>query len=447
VSQLAQRGVAARQSEGRANGATAAPDSSRTDVVIAGAGLMGRLLAWRLSRLGRRVAVVDPAPGPQPPEVGVLPVSPQGAVLGSSAAPRQRGTAPHAAAWTAAGMLSPTAEMDAADPAVAMLGWRSLALWPVVCSALGQPALCRREGSLLLAHASDRGAARRVLARLDQAVQADPGHGAGRAPEPLTRAALQALEPALLPELQAWRLPGEGQVLPRELLAALHAEASPQTRWHWGRRVEEAGPGSVRLDDGRRLNADLVIDVRGIGARHAQTAVAEDTAPPLRGVRGEVVWLHAPGVGLQRPVRLLHPRHRVYVVPRPDDLIVVGASEVESDDTGPVTLRTAVELMAAAHSVLPALAEARIVHMDANLRPAYADHLPRIAHAPGLLRINGLFRHGWLMAPALLDDALAPLGIESLLTEMGRASDAEPVSQNLPAFTPVRADKETTHAD
>lgn len=132
---------------------------------------------------------------------------------------------------------------------------------------------------------------------------------------------------------------------------------------------------------------------------------------PVRGVRGEVVWLHAPGVRLLRPVRLLHPRHRVYIVPRPGDLFVVGASEIESEDRSPVSLRSAVELMAAAHSVIPELAEARIVHMEANLRPALPDNEPHTHVEPGLLRINGLFRHGWLLAPALVQDALENRGL------------------------------------
>ncbi|MBA4262048.1 MAG: hypothetical protein C0443_08570, partial [Comamonadaceae bacterium] len=129
------------------------------------------------------------------------------------------------------------------------------------------------------------------------------------------------------------------------------------------------------------------------------------------GVRGEVVWLHAPGVPLHRPVRLLHPRHRVYIVPRPGDHIVIGASEIESEDRSPVSLRSAVELMAAAQSVMPELAEARIVHLETNLRPALPDNEPRVEHQDGLLRINGLYRHGWLLAPALVQDALAALGL------------------------------------
>lgn len=130
----------------------------------------------------------------------------------------------------------------------------------------------------------------------------------------------------------------------------------------------------------------------------------------VRGVRGEVIWLDCPGHGLTRPVRLLHPRHRVYIVPRSARDVLVGASEIESEDRSPVSLRSAVELMAAAHSVLPALAEARIVRLDVNLRPALPDNNPRIEHAGRRLAINGLFRHGWLLAPALVEQALAQAG-------------------------------------
>jgi glycine oxidase len=350
-------------------------------VVIAGAGLLGRLLAWRLSRAGHAVQVVDPALGPQAPATGQL---------GTHAA-----QAAHAAGFTAAGMLSPLAELDSATPALARLGQRSLGLWQGIAQALGEPDLVRCVGSLMLTHASDRGAAARVLARLQ--VQA-PLAGLGL-PQALGRDDLMALEPALAPGLHGWWLAGEGQVLPREMLQALQREAIG-VQWHWQRRVSEVSPGQLLLDDGQHLRADWVIDVRGLGAR-AQL--------PLRGVRGELLWLHAPGVSLQRPLRLLHPRHRVYLVPRPGDLVVVGASEVESEDRSPVSLRSAVELMAAAHSVIPELAEARIVHLESNLRPALPDHHPTVRQQPGLLEINGLYRHGWLIAPALVQDALADL--------------------------------------
>lgn len=352
---------------------------------IAGAGVLGRLLAWQLARTGHEVCVVDPAAGPQAP-----PLSASGAGAVSSA---QR-----AAGFTAAGMLSPLAELDHADDRIAALGWRSLPLWAAVAEALpANPPLLRCHGSLLLAHRSDLGSAQRVLARL----QATAGKDAAQA---LSADALRALEPALASGLQGWLLPGEGQVMPRELLQAL-AEHAAGVQWHWGRQATEVHPGAITLDDGTTLPCDLAIDVRGLGAR--------STGLTLRGVRGEILWLHAPGGVLHRPVRLLHPRHRIYLVPRPGDVVVVGASEIESEDRSPISLRTAVELMSAAHSVLPELAEARLLHHDTHLRPATPDHLPHLHHQSGLLQINGLFRHGWLIAPALVQDALCMAGLST----------------------------------
>ncbi|MFT4195578.1 FAD-dependent oxidoreductase [Ottowia sp.] len=357
---------------------------------IAGAGLLGRLLAWRLARAGHRVAVFDPAAGPE----GVL----------RSRAPEPY--LPTAAGFTAAGMLSPLAELDNAEPAVAALGWRSLPLWRCIAAALPGHPFFAAQGSLMVAHRADAGAAQRVLDRLRAATATpewrvlSPAEGV----QPLDSAALRELEPAVQGPAQAWLLPGEGQIDTVATLNALHA-AAEGVLWHWRQpvRAVEAGEGggTLALADGRVLAFDAVIDVRGTGAR-PQWAV--------RGVRGEVAWLHAPGHGLQRPVRLLHPRHRVYLVPRPGDVVLVGASEIESEDRSPASLRSVVELLAAAHSVVPALAEARILALDVNLRPALPDNAPRVEHGPRLLRINGLFRHGWLLAPALVDQALRDNG-------------------------------------
>ena len=369
---------------------------------IAGAGLLGRLLAWQLSRRGHQVSVFDSAAGPQP-------------VARSQAGDPY---VPTAAGFTAAGMLSPLSELDNAEPAVAHMGFRSLALWPGILAALpGAPELVVR-GSLLLAHRADLGAARRVLDRLHAATDT-PEWRHLRLPageQPLSLAELRALEPTIQGPAHAWLLPGEGHIDTVATMNALHAGA-PGVAWHWSAPVRTlhggAAGGTLGLADGRTLAFDVVIDVRGAGAR-----------PELRvrGVRGEVVWLDCPDHGLTRPARLLHPRHFVYMVPRSSRDVVVGASEIESEDRSPVSLRTAVELMAAAHSVLPGLAEARILKLDVNLRPALPDNNPLIEHAGRLLRINGLFRHGWLLAPALVERALA----EAPWLDTALASDGRP---------------------
>ncbi len=392
---------------------------------IAGAGLLGRLLAWQLSRAGHRVSVFDAAASERP--------------VARSQAPESY--VPTAAAFTAAGMLSPLSELDNAEPAVAALGWRSLALWPRIAAALpGAPAVTVA-GSLLVAHRADLGAAQRVLARM-QAAMATPEWRTASPPEgaqPLDAAAMRALEPSIQGPAHAWLLPGEGFIDTVAMMDALYSGAVGAD-WHWGQRVLAVdageGGGTLRLAGGRVLAFDVVIDVRGAGAGLLSLPLGErwgegrpsphqsprpspqpspqrgEAVSPLRvrGVRGEVIWLDCPAHGLTRPVRLLHPRHRVYIVPRSARDVLVGASEIESEDRSPVSLRSATELMAAAHSVVPALAEARILKLDVNLRPALPDNNPLVAWQGRKLTINGLFRHGWLLAPALVERALAADG-------------------------------------
>lgn len=373
---------------------------------IAGAGVAGRLLAFQLARLGHDVEVFDMAP--------------------DAAAPEGQRSHP-AAAFTAAGMLSPLAELDRAPADIAERGWRSLDLWPGIVAALGPqyrtPALLRLNGSLLVAHPGDAGAALRVLTRMkaanarsarerlhDVSERDDPttlhlcdprDKPPQRDPQALARDALAALEPALLPGLQGWLLPGEGQVDGARLLPALVAE-SPGVRWHWGQRVTQVEPHLLHVAGQRPVPVDFAVDTRGLGARGT---------PALRGVRGELLWLRAPGLELRRPVRCIHARHRVYLVPRHGDLVIVGATEIDSEDTSPVSVRSTLELLSAAHSIVPQLAEARIVRTDTHLRPATPDQRPHLHCEPGLVRLNGLFRHGFLLAPALIEEALERTGL------------------------------------
>nr|WP_295783631.1 FAD-dependent oxidoreductase [Rhodoferax sp.] len=357
---------------------------------IAGAGLLGRLLALELSRAGHRVDVFDPAGGPGPKAES------------DSAA----------AAWTAAGMLSPVAELECADARVFAWGLRSCYLWPSIVHGLGEPVGLSLHGSLLLAHRGDAGAAQRVVSLLQSKA------GAPYQPKLLDAKRLAELEPSIQGPALSWLLPCEGQIHTVQAMQALAVQATRQgTHWHWRSTVHAVEPGLLRVQTqrsvrpesaevirlaqpelGDSLRFDHVFDVRGIGARPQL---------PVRGVRGEVFWLHAPGVQLSRAVRLMHPRHTVYIVPRPDDMLVVGASEIESEDRSPVSLRSTLELLSAAHSVIPELAEARVVHSETNLRPALPDNLPLLTREPGITRINGLYRHGWLVAPAMVEEALA----------------------------------------
>jgi glycine oxidase len=141
-----------------------------------------------------------------------------------------------------------------------------------------------------------------------------------------------------------------------------------------------------------------VIDCRGLAARDGQ--------PELRGVKGELILVETNEVTLARPVRLIHPRWPLYLIPREDHLFMLGATSIEAEDTG-VSVRSALELLSAAYTVHPAFAEARVIEFGSGLRPAFPDNLPRITLAHGnRILINGLYRHGFLIAPALAEMTL-----------------------------------------
>jgi len=132
--------------------------------------------------------------------------------------------------------------------------------------------------------------------------------------------------------------------------------------------------------------------------------------PGLRGVRGEMLVLRAPDIHLSRPVRLLHPRHPLYIVPRGDGMFMLGATQVESADRRGVSARAVLELLSAAYALDARFAEAEVLETGADLRPAFTDNVPRVvvrarASNHPVLHLNGLFRHGYLMAPALARQA------------------------------------------
>jgi glycine oxidase len=137
-----------------------------------------------------------------------------------------------------------------------------------------------------------------------------------------------------------------------------------------------------------------VIDCRGLFAR--------DTQPNLRGVKGEMVIVETDEIVLARPVRLIHPRWPLYIIPRANNQFMIGATSIEREDAG-VSVRSALELLSAAYAVHPAFGEARIVEIGSGLRPAFPDNLPRIAIDDRKIAVNGLYRHGFLLAPALAE--------------------------------------------
>ncbi|MBT2334589.1 FAD-dependent oxidoreductase [Variovorax paradoxus] len=348
---------------------------------ILGAGLMGRLLAVTLARAGCKVELFE---------------------AGSA-------EAEGAAARVAAAMLAPLAESAVAPVSVVRMGRYALSRWPELLAPLAQPVFFQREGTLVLWHRQDAAEAARLARLLARTGAQVPELAPMRT---LDGTGIAALEPSLGQRFaQGLFLPGEGQLDNRALLASLLAtlQASADVKLHW---QSPRAPGD--FSPGTPGQPDWVIDCRGLGAKPQWNA--------LRGVRGEVIRVHAPEVALQRPTRLVHPRYPLYIAPKPGSVFVIGATEIESDDMSPASVRSTLELLSAAYAVHSGFAEARILEIATQCRPTLPDNLPAIRQPqPRVLQINGLYRHGFMIAPAVLDAAMELLvhGRSALAQNLG----------------------------
>jgi glycine oxidase len=194
---------------------------------------------------------------------------------------------------------------------------------------------------------------------------------------------IAALEPDLADRFRrALFFPREAHLEPRRALPGL---------------AEALAKRGVAIRFGVERAEGFVIDCRGLAAR--------DVSPDLRGVRGEMVVIRSREVSLSRPVRLLHPRIPLYIVPRGEGVFMIGATAIESEARGGVSVRSAVELLNAAYALHPAFGEAEILELGADLRPAFPDNLPAVRRGPNGLLVNGLYRHGFLLAPAMARQA------------------------------------------
>jgi glycine oxidase len=275
---------------------------------------------------------------------------------------RDNETMTASASHFAGGMLAPWCEAEAAEPVITRLGLRSLDLWREQVPDLPF------NGSLVVAHPRDR-------ADFDRFARMTGGH------ERLGSERIAELEPALDGRFrEALFFAGEGHVEPRKILPRLRE------------RLADLGVNIHFETEHEPTDDHITVDCRGLAAR--------DTAPSLRGIKGEMIVVETSEIVLSRPVRLLHPRWPLYIVPREDHRFMIGATSIESEDRG-VSVRSALELLSAAYAVHPAFGEARIVEIGAGLRPAFPDNLPRIDIDGRRIAVNGLYRHGFLLAPAL----------------------------------------------
>ena len=380
-------------------------------VGIVGAGLMGRLLALRLSEQGWRVTLFD----------------------------RDNPDGHQSCGHTGAGMLSPVAELESSEPLIAQLGFESLNLWESLLGRLSQPVFFQRAGTVAVAHHLDAPElghfARMLQVKLAAPVLqpwVEPMQTGEAIRWRLTSEELSALEPQLGERFRTGIfLPEEGQIDNRQLMPALAQALSKQgVTWHSNTPILSIAPHEVE-DAQQSHRFDWVIDCRGLGANADWAQV--------RGVRGEIIRVHAPEVRLNRPVRLMHPRHPLYVVPRENHNYLIGATSLESEDFRPMTVQSAMELLSAAFTVHPGFAESTLQEMSVNCRPALPDNLPRIELSSGLIRVNGLYRHGFLISPKLAELVCSLMATCSL-------SEADVAYQSLITHTETDKTEEPTYA-
>ena len=344
------------------------------DAVIIGAGPIGTAVAWRCAQRGLSVPVIDPDP--------------------------LRG------AWrTAAGMLSPTSELQYAEEPLYRLGRASLAAFPAFVDELeqltGERVAFWPCGTLSIAWDAADLAAQRDLHAFWRSVGAEA--------QLLTGQELRQLEPALAAGIPGGLLTADDhQVDPRRLHAALAAAAAlagvRSVRSTAEVLADERVTG-VRLADGTVVSAPTVVNAAGAWAAGVAGIPAEAGAP-VRPVKGQTVRLRLPGSSrLRHVVRGAVRGQPIYLVPRADGRIVVGASVEEAGFDDRPRAGAIYELLRDAQTVLPELGEAEFEEVCTGFRPGSPDNAPIIGPTalPGLVHATGHFRNGILLTPVTAD--------------------------------------------
>lgn len=319
-----------------------------TSALVVGAGVLGIWQALLLSKAGFKVRLIERSPEPF-----------------ADTASRYAGA-----------MIAPYCEAEKAPTLVREYGLHSAHLWREHFHGLTE------RGSIVVAHARDRAELRRFARQTT-------GHRTVGTSE------LATLEPDIAKRFAtALYFPDEAHMTtPTAMRSLLDLARAAGAEIAFG----ETWP------EGARADADWLIDCRGIAAR--------PDLKDLRGVRGERVLIRTQDVSLSRPVRLLHPRQPLYVVPWSggdyDNTFMVGATVIESSDDRHMTVRSALELLGLTYALHPGFSEAEILDIGAGIRPAFPDNVPRVIVDRGqrVIRVNGAYRHGFLLSPVLAEVA------------------------------------------
>ncbi|MEP2920655.1 FAD-dependent oxidoreductase [Sulfitobacter sp.] len=308
-----------------------------TVVTVVGAGVAGLCVARALLDRGADVTLVD----------------------------RHNDTGPHACSWWAGGMLAPFCEGESAEEPVVRLGQQAADWWQA------KTGVVQRQGSLVVSAARDKSDLARFARRTTGFRE-------------VTGSEISDLEPDLGGRFsRGLFFDTEAHLAPRAALARLRDSL----------RADGAQFVQDNANPAQYAQRGLTVDCRGFQARNDLS--------DLRGVKGEMLVLSCPDVQLSRPIRMLHPRLPLYIVPRGDHVFMLGATMIEGRAGQHVTARALLELLSAAYALNPAFGEAEVIEIGVDSRPAFPDNLPRIRREGNLICANGLFRHGFLLAPSV----------------------------------------------
>ncbi len=326
-------------------------NSTKQPITILGAGIMGLMVAYHLADQ-YPITLYDP-----------------------------KGFPADNASLMAGGMLAPYSEIEHMDMRWVQAGLKGIEIWQDINLDTG----FTQNGSLLIAHPEDRYILERFKTHLP--IEKQSYHN------------VQSLENHIPRHHQnGIFLSEEAHLDPAKTMASLcdylqnHNNVTltdDPTFQH--SNIPTFQPSNLPTFQHSNTPAFQTIDCRGMASHD----------PDIRGVKGEILLVRNTEFSLKRPVRLMHPRYPLYIIPRDDDIFMIGATVIESSENENVSLRSGMELMSALYSLHNSFGEADIINIKAGIRPSYADNLPRIHIQDNLITCNGLFRHGYLLAPVM----------------------------------------------
>ncbi|WP_332066065.1 FAD-dependent oxidoreductase [Bartonella sp. CB189] len=272
------------------------------------------------------------------------------------------------ASWYAGGMLAPYCERENTGQTIEDIGIKAIRWWRKIL-----PNLVEQKGTLVVAPTRD-------IIELERFSERTHNY------KIVKNAEIAHLEPDIAERFHyALFYEDEAHMDPRNALITLKE------------KLIQNKACFVDVDISEK-NFDIIIDATGIAR------LKKDKN--MRGVRGEMLLVRSTDIKLSRPIRLLHPRIPLYIVPRQNNVFMIGATMIESDFNGAISVRSMMELLNAAYTLHPAFSEAEIIETGVGIRPCYPDNFPCVYKRGNHIFINGFYRHGFLLSPEMAKRAM-----------------------------------------